>query len=338
MIYVQNIVLSMEEVMEDFLFVFQNYVWVPIISTLIGTLFGYLLPKIIKKAQQIINRNVDEISIAGDWNSFFNEEKTLQTEKVHIDQIGREISGTMKMNGREYFFTGQFKNRILLGTYESKNVRKDERGTIVLRYINEKILSGYCTFIYKNQQVYNSSYVLTLESNHKVDRGTYQFCNACVGKFDCCCNCENIDMPILMPFEIDAISRITKKNSSNFAEKKSNNLYQMKRKDSKPSGPCCFFINNKCSIYDNRPLDCRLFPFDFKEINGEYWVIYYSNVCKAIPTNGEEIDMCSHNIRPILDIVLPYMSECSDPIFCEKLKNQEFIKLFPINKILDGKN
>lgn len=32
------------------------------------------------------------------------------------------------------------------------------------------------------------------------------------------------------------------------------------------------------------------------------------------------------------------MSECSNPIFCEKLKSQEYIKLFSINNILDGKN
>ncbi len=328
--------------MENFESFFQNYVWVPIVSTVIGAILGLLVPQMVKKAKQAINKNVDEISIAGDWNSFFHEEKVLQTEKVHLEQLGREIIGTIKMGDREYHFNGQFKNRILLGTYESKNSRKDERGTIVLRYINEKILSGYCTFIYKNQQVYNSSYVLTLESNHKVDKGTYQFCNACVGRFDCCCNCEDIDMPILLPFEVDEIARITRKNAVNFAEKKSNNLYQMKRankdENGNTSGPCCFFVNNKCSIYENRPLDCRLFPFDFKEIDGEYSVIYYNNVCKAIPTNTEEINICSHNIRPILDIILPYMSECSNPIFCEKLKSQEYIKLFSINNILDGKN
>ncbi len=318
--------------------IFQNYIWVPIVTTVIGTLLGLAIPNIIKKIKNFINKNVDEIAIAGEWNSFFNEEKKLQTEKVHLEQIGREITGTMKMNGRTYFFNGQFKNQILLGKYESENSRKDERGTIVLRYINDKILSGYCTFIYKNQQVYNSSYVLTLESSHKVDKGTYQFCNACVGKFDCCCNCEDIDMPILLPFEIETISKKTKENVNQFAEKKSNNLFQMKRKGGINNGECFFFKNNQCSIYENRPLDCRLFPFDFKEINGEYWMVYYNKVCKAIPTNDDEINMCAHNMRPILDIILPYMSEFSSLIFCEKLKNQDYIKLYEINTILDGKS
>lgn len=99
-----------------------------------------------------------------------------------------------------------------------KNRRKDERGTIVLRYINEKMLSGYCTIVYKNKQVYNSPYVLTLSSEHKVNKGTYQFCNGCIGKFNCCCNCEEIDMPILLPSEADTISRITKRSINSFAK------------------------------------------------------------------------------------------------------------------------
>lgn len=97
----------------------------------------------------------------------------------------------------------------------------------------------------------------------------------------------------------------------------------------------CLFSNSKCSIYANRPIDCRMFPFDFKEIEGEYCVIYYNKVCQAIPSNKDEIEMCAHNMRPLLNIVLPYMSECSDPIFSKRLLEQEYIKLFPINKIID---
>lgn len=323
-------------------FFFQNYIWVPIVSAIVGTILGWGGPKVInyfkKQREKKINEGVDEITIAGDWNSFFSEEKSLQTEIVHFEQLGRDVVGTMKMNDRTYNFKGQFKNQILLGTYESNNRRKDERGTIILRYINEKLLSGYCTFVYRNKQVYNSPYVLTLTSEHKVDKGTYQFCNGCIGKFNCCCNCEDVDMPILLPFEAENISRITKKNIDSFAEKLTNNLFQMKRINGEKTASCVFFQNNKCSIYNNRPIDCRMFPFDFKEIDGEYWIIYYNKVCQAIPSVKEEIEMCSHNMRPLLDIVLPYISECSAPIFSERLSNQEYIKLFSINDIMDDSN
>ncbi len=325
--------------MEDLLFVLNNYVWVPIVSAVIGGALSLLVPflwnKWQKRKKNKLDKAIDEFSISGEWNSIFIEGKSIQTEMVHIEQTGRVVTAVMKMGNRIYDFQGEFKNQILVGTYESNSRKKDERGTIVLRYINENLLSGYCTFIYKNRQVYNSPYVLASISHHKVDKGTYQFCNGCVGKFDCCCNCESIDMPILLPFEAKNISSVTKRSIETFAEKKTNNLYQMKRVDGDPKKECIFFQNSRCSIYDNRPVDCRLFPFDFKEIDGEYWVIYYNKACNAIPIDKDEIEACGYNIRPLLEIVMPYMSECSDPILSERLSKQEYIKLFSVNHLRD---
>lgn len=325
--------------MDGIIYIFQNYVWVPIISAIIGGALSLLVPFWWKKWQKSrkikLDKQIDEFNISGDWNSVFIEEKDIQMEKVHIDQIGRMVTATMGLGNRVYNFAGEFKNQILVGSYESSSKKKDERGTIVLRYINENLLSGYCTFVYKNRQVYNSPYILTLSSYHKVDKGTYQFCNGCVGKFDCCCNCESIDMPILLPFEAKRIATITRKSIESFAEKKSNNLYQMKRVNNDPERECIFFQNSRCSIYQDRPIDCRMFPFDFKEIDGEYWVIYYNKVCNAIPTEKDEIEACGYNMRPLLDIVMPYMSECSDLVFSERLDKQEYIKLFTVNHLRD---
>lgn len=244
---------------------------------------------------------------------------------------------TLKFENRTYELVGEFKNQILVATYESKNRRKDERGTIVLRLINENLLSGYCTFIYRNKQVYNSTYVLVTNSSHKPDKGTYYFCNSCVGKFDCCCNCESIDMPILLPFEAKKISVKSRMKLEDFASKLTANLYQMKRLDDDEKKGCIFFQNNRCSIYQDRPIDCRLFPFDFKEFDGEYWVIYYDQICSAIPTDLDEIKMCAHTMRPLLELASPYLSECSDPRFCKRLDSQHYSKLFPINQIRDDK-
>lgn len=39
----------------------------------------------------------------------------------------------------------------------------------------------------------------------------------------------------------------------------------------------CPFLNNKklCGIHTNRPLDCRLFPFDVYKINGKFfWMVW----------------------------------------------------------------
>lgn len=325
--------------MEGWIYVFQNFIWIPIISAVIGGILSISIPYLWKiwqnKRKLNIDSKIDEFSISGDWNSVFIEGKDIQTEQIKIEQTGRMVKATMKMGNRTYDFHGEFKNLILVGSYESKSRKKDERGTIVLRYINENLLSGYCTFVYKNRQVYNSPYVLASTSHHRVDKGTFQFCNGCVGRFDCCCNCETIDMPILLPFEAKNISSITKKSIDTFAKKMTNNLYQMKRVNDDPLRECIFFQNNKCSIYSNRPVDCRMFPFDFKEIEGEYWVIYYNKACNAIPVDRDEIEACGYNIRPLLEIVMPYMSECSDPILSERLSKQEYIKLFSVNQLRD---
>jgi len=110
---------------------------------------------------------------------------------------------------------------------------------------------------------------------------------------------------------------------------------QMRRVDDNEEKGCIFFVNNQCSIYNNRPIDCRLFPFDFKEIDGEYWLIYYNSIdiCRALPSDMNEIKNYAHNIRPLLDMLLPYMSECSDPIFSKRLEKQQYVKLFTIRSL-----
>lgn len=319
--------------------VLKEFFWLPILSAMVGIGVENIIKIIRKKCKEKKElrkyKDLNVFSIEGNWNSFFREENVLKNEKVVFKQEGNRITGNIFMDDKTYEFNGVFKNNILFGNYESNDKKNDERGSIVLRYINGKLLSGYCTFVYKNRQVYNSPYILTLESEHKVDKGTYKFCNDCVGKRKCCCNSSKVDMPILLPFEVEKISKITKRNIDEFAEKKTNNLYQMKRENDDEKKGCIFFQNNKCSIYDTRPVDCRLFPFDFKEIDGEYKVIYYDKICDSIPIVQEEIDMCAYNLRPLLDLAMPYISECSDPIFCKRLDKQHYEELFPISSIRD---
>lgn len=325
--------------MTGFEYVFQNYIYVPVLSAIIGAILSMIIPKMFAWINKIIKKHVsksiDNIDISGKWNSFFHEGDIIQSEILVLEQNGQLVTGEITLEDRKYLLDGEFKNQILIGTYVSLNKRKDERGTIVLRRINENLLSGFCTFVYRDKQVYSSPYILTSLSHHDAKRGTYSFCNSCVGKFDCCCNCNEIDMPIVLPSEAKKIESISRKNVSEFANKLTNNLYQMKRKDDKEENGCIFFVNNKCSIYNDRPIDCRLFPFDFKEIEGEYWLIYYNSIdiCKALPTDTNEIENYAHNIRPLLDMLLPYMSECSNPVFCKRLENQNYVKLFTIKSL-----
>ncbi|MCK9596012.1 YkgJ family cysteine cluster protein [Candidatus Pacearchaeota archaeon] len=42
-------------------------------------------------------------------------------------------------------------------------------------------------------------------------------------------------------------------------------------------GNSCIFLDSagKCTVYDDRPFECRIFPFDIQEIDGKFlWVIW----------------------------------------------------------------
>ena len=50
-------------------------------------------------------------------------------------------------------------------------------------------------------------------------------------------------------------------------------------KKKKNSSDCIFWDRKKgCTIYHDRPFDCRMFPFDIRRINYEYyWIIFSCN-------------------------------------------------------------
>lgn len=90
-----------------------------------------------------------------------------------------------------------------------------------------------------------------------------------------CCN--DYVTPFLTSNEFLDIKNIKKEN---FAEEVLiNNIkgYALKKKEN--SEQCIFWNNSEgCTIYQNRPFDCKLFPFDIYKINGQYiWVVYSCN-------------------------------------------------------------
>lgn len=198
-------------------------IYIPILSAIIGGIVSIFTPKLLSFLYKIIKRKfekeIETIDISGRWNSIFYEENVIQSEVVELKQEGQLVTGEMVLSNRRYELKGEFNNQILLGTYVSKNNRKFERGTIILRRVNENLLSGFCTFVYRDRQVYTSPYVMTSLEYHNTKKGTYSFCNSCVGKFDCCCNCNMIDMPILLPDEVKRIETSSRKANTSFAKK-----------------------------------------------------------------------------------------------------------------------
>ncbi len=90
-----------------------------------------------------------------------------------------------------------------------------------------------------------------------------------------CCN--NFVTPFVTPSEKEKISNIGHKDFSEDFNTHGMNVHALKKKPG--TDECVFWEKDKgCGIYQNRPFDCMLFPFDIYKINGEYtWVVYSCN-------------------------------------------------------------
>jgi Fe-S-cluster containining protein len=54
-----------------------------------------------------------------------------------------------------------------------------------------------------------------------------------------------------------------------------------------PDGSCSFLVDGLCNVYDRRPLECRMFPFDLKRIDGKIrWIKW--TVCPAHKLVGKK--------------------------------------------------
>lgn len=283
------------------------------------------------------DENATELSIEGEWVSVFIENNNILNENIVITQKGRNITALFTLGNRKYEFVGKFKNRILMGEYVSKNARKDERGNMMLKLFGDSLLSGYITFVYRNEQVNTSPYVWTLKSKQDLTQGSYGFCGECVKRNrKCCCANEDVDMPILLPFEIENISKAHKISPQEFCENRSQNLAQMKRRQISGTNlnGCYFYNGEKCTIYNERPIDCRLFPFDVAFIDGEYKLIYYTSICPScVGLSTSEVEEFSHNIKPLLSLMQPYLSESTFTQYNEKLRLHNFKVVGPLSKI-----
>jgi Fe-S-cluster containining protein len=104
------------------------------------------------------------------------------------------------------------------------------------------------------------------------ETGSFDFCSICP-KGGVCCTNKGADLPVLLPYEVSLISKSTGLGDNDFTNDcELGEVRQMKGKN----GVCFFYQNNHCSIYENRPLDCKLFPFDLKinDRNGYDLVLY----------------------------------------------------------------
>lgn len=282
------------------------------------------------------------MDLSGKWMSSFIQNNKIYNEDVVFNQIGNKLSAdiTLNFDGEmcKYKFNGIINKNVINGTYEYLENCDIESGTISLKIINENFLYGVTTYIStdkNNDDVIESPYALFRNTENNL--GTFNLCHNCVNAKATCCSNPAVDSPMILPNEALEIAKVTNMEVSNFAkqvdfasmynDKALKSLYQMKRQDN--SNACYFYKECKCSIYDIRPIDCRIFPYDIKlEKDGNYYLVYYlTDNCEIKNIDLNNLKMVSYNTRLFLRLLLPYLREWTDSYCSASLTKNENYKI-----------
>lgn len=110
-------------------------------------------------------------------------------------------------------------------------------------------------------------------------------------EIDCktCANCCARISPILRNDDIDQISKLLRIKPSVFIK---TYLYEDEDKDLVfKDSPCPFLKNNECSIYEDRPSDCKSYPHLHKKrfISNLMSVIHNCSICPIVFNVYEEL-------------------------------------------------
>jgi len=93
---------------------------------------------------------------------------------------------------------------------------------------------------------------------------------------------DKIRSILLLEIEVDHISKSTSMDFDKFAEKIKGfepYIYQMRKTE---DGKCVFLKDNSCSIYQIRPLICRFYPFQLKNLGNNRYAFAYTDECQGI--------------------------------------------------------
>jgi len=133
---------------------------------------------------------------------------------------------------------------------------------------------------------------------HPKNDGTYSHCSTCKIKKNCCCDFEDgIDNIVTTVREKEEIVKRLGSDAEKHFKKINHEAYNILSIDS-----VCPFYKNGCTIYDIRPSDCKLFPYDLKEINGKYYLIQYNLPCGSINVH-ENVD---NVVKELCSIIKTY--------------------------------
>lgn len=297
------------------------------------------------------------IKLNDNYTSLFAEDNKLKSEQITITSqrngfvkglvtLVEKDQSTRSETSHTYTLEGRYRNKILTAEYFSQSESVDERGSINLKLIDSGILSGFCSFSKSattDDEIRVSPYVWVSGKDQNLINGTFEFCHACHEEHrGCCCANEKVDMPVFLNNELDSIRKQLPNHQStkNTFSKSLNKPYQesfvrqmksIEKKDEEGNlehSGCHFYDAEQqiCKIYEGRPIDCRLFPFDIKLSNSkkEYVIIYYTELCNCHLPDKAAMKKKAHILRPYFFLLYPYLHIITCDDVCKKLKNADY--------------
>lgn len=107
--------------------------------------------------------------------------------------------------------------------------------------------------------------------------GTFDFCGTCVAH---CCSRNRplgeMESPFVLRKEAVALAEWSNESLESFVEEHERKRGVEHLSLKQINGRCYFYRHGQCSVYESRPIDCRLFPFDIIEHQDGslYWIVY----------------------------------------------------------------
>ena len=88
---------------------------------------------------------------------------------------------------------------------------------------------------------------------------------------------------LLLRIEVERISALKGRQISDFAKKVWHKFpYVFEMRKLRESGKCVFLKDNECTIYSERPIICRFYPFEMRELETGTLVFRHTDECPGI--------------------------------------------------------
>ena len=147
-----------------------------------------------------------------------------------------------------------------------------------------------------------------------IQNGCYDVCNNCHIGGKCCSSFDKINAPVLNNDELIKIREML--NSDDFYEVVDRNIYKLKLNNNE----CIFLKNGRCLIYKNRPLDCKLYPFDIIKKDFKYYVVLYQLDCISDCKIVDDFNC----IDDLIDKIKPWIEDYTDDRNYTKMKKLNY--------------